>query len=450
MFPSSLNRFDSRLSRLPFWTLLPVALLFGCGAKDGPDTETSGNTTIGNPAGGTDGNVANESESRPSVDGFLDAELEPWRRELLVEAFENASKFPLRPHLKNRSKAQQEFVIATCIELGQLGLAIELANDVDNWRRGLAVAEVLERAVRDGSRDGVDPWIDQATEIAYGVTLDENEQPWRRDRIRTKLAESCILLGRIEQATELEAGIVPSERGKSDIALSRIATLEEVELLLDQLDGVLELRDFDRTLNSLPSICVLYERFFDKKDVRRRIGSQVRGWIESKNHPAQASLDAAVQLARVAADRGSNDLASSWLDLAQQVFDSVPWNLHFGLTQQSKISEERFRIGESDLARQHMDPAIERFNQLIESITDMERCEPLCAAAQAFAVGGELAMARTLYRSALEQAFVNQNARPRLFDLLRVALSWARVGFDPDQELRENLTAKFASLGDPW
>src|SRR5262245_46132888 len=48
--------------------------------------------------------------------------LRPAQRDLLQLAFDAASSFPLDPHTRNRSRAQDE-VVAACFELGQPDLA---------------------------------------------------------------------------------------------------------------------------------------------------------------------------------------------------------------------------------------------------------------------------------------------------------------------------------------
>ena len=51
-------------------------------------------------------------------DSYEDKPIEEYRLQLLDLGFSGVSKIPLRPHIKNRSRAQLT-VVETCLELGQ-------------------------------------------------------------------------------------------------------------------------------------------------------------------------------------------------------------------------------------------------------------------------------------------------------------------------------------------
>src|SRR5262245_33770520 len=72
---------------------------------------------------------------------LADEPIAPFRGELLDIAFRAASAFPVDPHIKNRSRAQ-EAVVKTALELGQPQRALVETEQIDNWRRGACYAEL--------------------------------------------------------------------------------------------------------------------------------------------------------------------------------------------------------------------------------------------------------------------------------------------------------------------
>jgi hypothetical protein len=146
----------------------------------------------------------NEAED---VRYLKDVPLETHRYELLDVAFSAASAMPAYPHIKNRSRAQ-EAVVKTCLELEQPQRAVSYIERIDNWRRGAGYAEIAFYCALRGSGDEAARYLDKAVEIA-GRTED-----WRRDRIRSKIAETYAYLGQTEEARKFEQGVELFEKGK--------------------------------------------------------------------------------------------------------------------------------------------------------------------------------------------------------------------------------------------
>src|SRR6185503_20684098 len=59
--------------------------------------------------------------------------LAPYQAELLDLAFETVSKMPAVPHIKNRTRAQEEIVEAA-LALGQPKRARAFSDRIENWR----------------------------------------------------------------------------------------------------------------------------------------------------------------------------------------------------------------------------------------------------------------------------------------------------------------------------
>ena len=68
---------------------------------------------------------------------------------LLDIAFESATAIPVNPHLKDRSKAQEN-VIETCLRLDQPKRALAYIEKIENWRRGLCYANLAFYYAKQG------------------------------------------------------------------------------------------------------------------------------------------------------------------------------------------------------------------------------------------------------------------------------------------------------------
>ncbi|MDA0373769.1 MAG: hypothetical protein O2865_08285, partial [Planctomycetota bacterium] len=105
-----------------------------------------------------------------------------YRVELLQTAASAAAAFPLDPHVKTRSRLQQQ-VVEACLEVGAIELAASTTDEIVNWRRGLALAALAEKVGLSGDRAGAEARIEAALAEAQKVLQDPDQQEWRRDAI---------------------------------------------------------------------------------------------------------------------------------------------------------------------------------------------------------------------------------------------------------------------------
>src|SRR5688500_16747236 len=108
---------------------------------------------------------ATESRVSGAQEELADPPLAAYRAELLAVAFEAASAMPRVPHLKNRSRAQEQ-VVQACLELDQPRCAATFAKGIEDWRRGTAYADVASHRARHGDRAQATRCIDLAREVA--------------------------------------------------------------------------------------------------------------------------------------------------------------------------------------------------------------------------------------------------------------------------------------------
>jgi hypothetical protein len=138
-----------------------------------------------------------------------DQAMTAYQTQLLDLAFDTASAIPVHPHLKDRCKAQ-EAVVDACLKLDQPRRALGYIERIDDWRRGLAYADLALYGVRHGAVDESQYYLQLAGQIAETGNL----ETWRSDTIKARIAQTYAWMGNQQQAETMEAGLETPESGK--------------------------------------------------------------------------------------------------------------------------------------------------------------------------------------------------------------------------------------------
>jgi hypothetical protein len=375
-----------------------------------------------------------------------DAELEPWRSELVELALDAATALPVYPHIKTRSLAQ-ESVVETCIELEQPRHAFEISQQIGNWRRGVGYASLALHLAELGVNEGVDELVALAEKEAR-LEGEENPQDWQRDLIRSKLAAALLQLGRAGDAQPFEADLEVSEAGRVEAAKAALLERGELETRLAELDALIYAASLEQLQAALLAAVEIYERGFDQRDLRDRC----EAWIAraTQKVPAQLRLETRLELSRRAAARGDAEEARAQVSEARAVLDGAQWMPEDRVPLTARVAAARFAAGDAETARKELAEAVDAFHAGRDQIQDFWRGAALRPVAEASVELGDRAQALALYRKAVEESFSNPNARPRCEDLVANCLSMARHGVQPDAELSARLRALREGLGDPW
>ncbi|HEX6882348.1 MAG TPA: hypothetical protein VF530_03145 [Planctomycetota bacterium] len=406
---------------------------------------------------------ARPEESPAATSRLADDELSRDGRRLLDLAFAAATAMPAHPHVKTRSLLQEE-VVRACIELGQLRTARAYADQIANWRKGAACAELarplVERGLVDEARrclaiaqaaaDELDRKLQH--ELGYDDGAVESPQDWQRDQIRVRMAQALVLHGEEEQAAALEAGVVESEAGRVDAVRARQATAEDFEVLMVALETELPGMSFDRARNALEACVELYGRFYADAERRARAERALR------DPAARLPMDVRFELLRRAAGaallHGDTDKARELLREADAIVKKVcasgAWIPEHEIPLRASLASLRHSVGDAAGARAELAEAAARYEAERANIVEIYRAGALRPLAEAALALGDGAGALTFYRRALEEGALNANARPRAEDLVATCLSMARLGVTPDPELWQRILAIRAGLVAPW
>ena len=399
-------------------------------------------------AGGADGTPETPRTTSEASGSHEEPQLEAWKADLLETAYRAYSAMPERPHLKNRSRGQEQ-VIELCLELGQPALAKEYVAGVGNWRKGAGLADLaFHLAGHGGDLEEVQTLLDEANRIALAEARTEGSQAWRVDRIRVKIARTFALLGQQEEAEGIATEVVDSEWGKVRAVEAASVELDEVGPLLATLEAVGVQDNFDRIRNLVEATVPLFERFYADATTRESIEASIRSsWDKT---PLLFRVDTLLAMSDIARERDDLRKARALVEEASELVEGAQWSPEDRIGLAARIARKRFEAGEEGRARREAAEALGRFDEGRERISAIFRAEALIPVAEALHVMGDTAGAESTYRRALEEGAANPNARPRCEDMAAVCLSLVRLGHPPGDPLLARLHEVAQGLKAPW
>lgn len=386
---------------------------------------------------------ATRASSRPVSEAPIGAA----RIKLIELAFEAASAMPVRPHLKNRSIAQED-VVTLCLELDQPERAIGYADRIDNWRRGACHADYALHQARKGRLEGVASHLEVASRIAEDHAKAESSQDWQRDRIRGKIARAYLLLGQPARAAEYATGLVESEAGGLAALNGPLSDPARADERLAAMEEIFAKGNLDQIRNELDA-CVRMEAIFAGDAVRRaRIEAAIAAG--AKKLPPELGIEAYTNVAKAALEKQDSTRALDQLKKARTILEGARWLPEERIRQAARLAVVRHQCGERAAAREGLEALLAGYAYERDKIVDIYRGGALRAIAEGFQAIGDPASALDVYKRALEEGVGNPNSRPRAEDLVATCLSMARSGVDPDAALSKRMQEVRTALGDPW
>jgi len=375
------------------------------------------------------------------VVSLTDTPLAVYQNELLDHAFETAAAIPVKPHIKDRARAQEK-VVETSLELDQPLWALSLIERIDNWRRGSGYCDLAFYCARHGYTGEVQQYLNLAVEVS------ESAEDWRRDQIRVKIANTYVWLGQTVQTDQFETGVVDSESGKVAGVKALIAGEEHFDEQMNALDALIAPGNFDIVENALKACANLFNRFYD--DAGRRLLAEEKIKTSWDKLPIFKRVELLTELAGFALDHADQTKALELVNEAQLFMDSAQWRPEHRIPMISELVKLRFRAGNRQKARTDADALLALFDSQRDKIVNIYRAGALRPLAEAYQSMDDTAVALAVYKRAVEEGVENPNSRPRAEDLSATCCSMALHGVEPDAELWIRVRQINDGLGDPW
>lgn len=387
-----------------------------------------------------------DSETVHDQASVSDLPLEGYRLNLLDLAYEAGSQMPIEPHIKARSRVQ-ESVVEASLELNQPHRASRFIEGIDNWRRGAGYADLAYYYAEQGSGQQAQHYLDLASKIAL-QPREENEQEWRRDRIRAKIARTYLKLGKPGKVTQFEAGLTDSEANLVIASKASHFNESDFDLELLALGKMIEEGRFEQAQGGLGALAELFVRFYNDTEKRDQIEARMReSW---KMLPTQELIRLMMTLTDAALEHGDNSKALELIRETQAVVDGIDWLPDDEIPLISKLAVLLHRADHEKEAQANLKAGFDLYLQKREIMYDVFRPGALRPLAEAHAELGDNKQALMLYNLAIEEGVENPNSRPRAEDLAATCLSMAVHAVEPDAELWTRIIEIRRGLDHPW
>lgn len=354
-----------------------------------------------------------------------DEDLRGFQDELLSVACETASCIPKVPHVKDRSKSQEQ-VVRACLELGLPNRAKRYAEGIVGWRKGVCFTEIAVHLIHKGC-------LESAHEcLSLAERLSEDEEEWRKERVETAAARTRRELQKALEESHSEG---PADRDSLHSGLS---------ILKDLVDT----GDFESMKFAVSGYLDLWDEHYPQLEDRMAVEEGIRKVLEVM--PVIQQIEALCNLAEISIEYSDAETSLKLLREAQSLVDSHGWPLENRIPMASRIISLRCKAGESTGAREDADHLYEAFNNEGNRIVDIYRAETLVPLASAYAAMGESALAKEVFSRAIEEGVKNPNSRPRAEDLSLACSQMAVSGTEPDGALWDRIRAIQKGLDSPW
>jgi len=371
----------------------------------------------------------------------IDKPLLEFQASLLDVAMDTATSIPVKPHIKDRSRAQ-ESVVEACLKLGQPLKADQYTQRIDDWRKGICYARLALYGIQNGCTQEVGRLLELATDTA------KTTNDWRRDRIRIQIAQAYALLGNQKLVNELQSQVSNSEAGKVLLFKTGPADTTSFENQIEELLNLINTGNFDLIRNALHGCGTLFDKVYEDPIKRNRVEDVIRGGL--KTMPITLRFEILVTLSRYAIDRKDHSKASELSSEANRLLEDYHWKPEQKVPMLGEVALLYQGMGETQKALDSAGSALVLYDKSRNQIVDIWRAQTLLPLAEAYFSMGDETKALELYRRALEEGTGNPNSRPRAEDLSATCTSMAVHSIRPDDSLWTRIQQIQKELGPPW
>jgi hypothetical protein len=376
------------------------------------------------------------------------------QRDLLQIAFRAASRFPLEPHHKNRSRAQEQ-ALRALFELGGQKEAIALASDLAGYQRACLHADYAHDLAARGDTESARGHVKIAETQAAELKREGRAQQWQLDLVALKTSRAHATLGDKDRAAEAAAGIDIASTHAVDGTWAQTAadraeriTLATVQTELDQIDTQWSSLSLGQQVIATEVLARLHQRFFTEPKIRAAIEDRLARRLQGM--PLTLRLDALERLVRTNTTHDDRARAAEFLAAMRERVDEHRWRTADRLPQVARLVELTHLTGDGGVEVVLGTNGVAEYHAERDRIVDIDRADvlrPLALAAHAIGRAGD---DQALLALVIEEGMENPNSRPRCDDLVATLVAMARRGIEPNAALAQRIREIVDGLGDPW
>ncbi len=341
---------------------------------------------------------------------------------------------------KDRATCQELVALAHLVR-GECDKALELGERIENWRKGVVLAEAAAVLAEKGKTNAALERAGQAETLARAI------QDWQRDRILVRVVKTKALLGREEEVSRWSRFYGGNRDYRGEVVTYQALALAQQGLVtnaLAALDGLADTTHLDVSSWRAHGYMLLAKA--GHLDAAQTSNALAQAWAAAERIPGSKRWDVQMELAEAALARGEAALARMWLDgvSSNVLTGEIPAHLKAPLT--AKLAVRWGVLGQAERLAE-----CERVAEpLIRQLQAIEQPALFAVLGEAWARLGDHQKASTYYEHALELAGQLTNLRPRAIACVDICLSLerARLRHRPVSEGLNRLLADFGATHD--
>lgn len=390
-------------------------------------------------------------------DGTLMA---PYQKGLLELAYSGVSEIPLRPHIKNRSRAQLK-VARACLELNNPSMAETFVADIQNWERWMGYADIAayyaEQGLHDQSQNSIDkvlPALRMSEDIRSGKVAVSTPNPLidtlvdrRYEAVLTRVEEVQRLNrdSKTEKALDQQFGEVNAAGLNAGILASQAASTADAIAALKPFTSH---DNFEIAYFGFHELAKVADRYYDTIDLSRILNEDVKPRLTKV--PVFLQIDLYLEFAGVAMNHDDVEAVMPILEELETMVAGLESRPRYYIPESARVLKLMIDVQQVERAGVWVDELMAYYNGKRDVITNIERAGLVCSLAEVYHKLGKADVVLDLYSRAVAEGTVNPNSRPQADDLNRICCSLALNEVEPNEVLQRQLREMRNGLGDPW
>jgi tetratricopeptide (TPR) repeat protein len=338
----------------------------------------------------------------------------------------------------DRAECQAKIAMAH-LARGAGDTAVLLGERIENWRKGVVLAEAAAFLAEGGQTNAALERAAQAEAIGRGI------QDWQRDRILSRVAKTKALLGMEAAVGKQSAFYLSNLEYHGEVAAYHALALArggQMTNALAVLDGLADATHLD--VSSWRANGYMQLAKAGQLDGMQTSNALAQAWSASDQVPGTKRPVVQMGLVEQAAVLGAQKLARTWLDGISTNILAATISAHIKAPLVAQLAVCRGLLGQQESIRE-----CELVTEpLIRQLQGIEQPALFALLGEAWARGGDRQKGLDYYEHALELAGKLINPRPRAIACVEICLSLDRSGLR-HRSVSEGLNRLLADFGVP-
>jgi len=338
----------------------------------------------------------------------------------------------------DRAECQEKIALAY-LERGDSEKGLTLGGRIENWRKGVVLAEAATRLAQAGRTEEARRWVIEAEVIGRNI------QDWQRDRILARVAKTKALLGQEDEVGRWSAFYRSNLDYRGELAAYHALALARAGDMTNALTALGDLDDSTHIdVSSWQAHGYLLLARAGYLNGEKLTQALTKAWAAAARVPGNKRPDVQWGLIMDAAALGAREQALAWMEEASPVWQAWQAPAHLRVPVLARLAIAWGALGRTE----NVVECAREVESLIHQLQAIEQPAVFAMLGEAWARMGDTQKALRCYEHAFEVTGQLINPRPRAIACVDICLSLERAGLR-HRTVSEGLNRLLAGFGAP-